>query len=257
MQFVNSAPPVHPQDGVIVISHNAGEETAYAYTAYAQARDAGLRVVAITRQGGGLPNSLETVPQEQSQTYTVSYTAVLLQLARIAHELGALDFGPEVVARIPGAVRDAIAYPGTETIVTPPRLILLYGEGPGSVTAREGALKIREASRFVAEGYDVEYLLHGSAVPLNGEDHLVAIAPPDTDGLVGAVGRAAEAAGVRVTRLTEQADLPPMLAQIPLTVRLQLLALRLATERAQNPDVVITGAWADDALWAIGVPKRP
>ncbi|HEX9123448.1 MAG TPA: SIS domain-containing protein [Actinomycetota bacterium] len=257
MHFVNWAPPVHPQDGVIVISHNAGQETAYAYAAYAQARDAGLRVVAITRQGGGLANSLETVSQEQSHTYTVSYTAVLLLLARIAHELGAADFAPDAIARVPGAVRDAIAYPGTETIPTPPRLILLYGEGPGSVTAREGALKIREGSRFLAEGYDVEYLLHGSAVPLNENDHLVAVAPPDTDGLVEAVARAAEAEGVLVTRLTETAGLPTILAQIPLTARLQLLALRLAAERAKNPDVVITGAWAQDALWAVGAPKHP
>jgi len=57
-----------------------------------------------------------------------------------------------------------------------------------------------------------------------------------------------------VTALTEPADLPPLLAQIPLTVRLQILALRFAEARAQNPDRVITGAWADPALWAIPSP---
>jgi glucosamine--fructose-6-phosphate aminotransferase (isomerizing) len=256
MHFVNWAPPVHPQDGVLVISHNAGDETAYAYAAYAEARDAGLRVVAITRQGGGLPNSLETVPQERSQTYTVSYTAALMVLARLAHELGAADFGPEVLGRVPAAVRAAIADPGTTSIPEPPRTMLLYGEGPASVTAREGALKIREASRFLAEGYDVEYLLHGSAVPLDGDDHLVALTPPDTHGLVGAVAAAAEAQGALVTHLHEPSDLPPIVAQIPLTVRLQLLALRMATERSKDPDVVITGAWADDVLWGLGAPKR-
>src|SRR3712207_7174955 len=35
------------------------------------------------------------------------------------------------------------------------------------VTAREGALKLREAARRLAEGFDAEYLLHGSAVPLD------------------------------------------------------------------------------------------
>ncbi|MFB3739221.1 MAG: SIS domain-containing protein [Candidatus Velamenicoccus archaeovorus] len=257
MQFVNWAPPVHPQDGVLVISHNAGAETAYALAAYAQARDAGLRVVAITRQGGGLPNALETVPKERSQTYTVSYTAALLLLARLAHELGAPDFGPEVVDRVPGAVRAAIEAPGTGSIAEPRRTLLLVGEGPASVTAREGALKLREGSRLLAEGYDVEYLLHGSAVPLDGDDHLLALSPPDTDGLVGAVASAAEAEGVRVTHLAEPADLPPILAQIPLTVRLQLLALRLAAERGEDPDMVITGAWADDRLWALGAPEHP
>jgi glucosamine--fructose-6-phosphate aminotransferase (isomerizing) len=45
-----------------------------------------------------------------------------------------------------------------------------------------------------------------------------------------------------------------LLAQIPLTVRLQLLALRFATQRRQNPDIVIERAWADETLWAIGAP---
>ena len=58
-----------------------------------------------------------------------------------------------------------------------------------------------------------------------------------------------------MTRLAEPSPLPLLLAQIPLTVRLQLLALRFATARGQNPDVVITGAWAEPALWDIGLPK--
>jgi glutamine---fructose-6-phosphate transaminase (isomerizing) len=41
-----------------------------------------------------------------------------------------------------------------------------------------------------------------------------------------------------------------------MTVRLQLLALRFALERGQNPDLVITGAWAADDLWAIGSPQN-
>jgi glucosamine--fructose-6-phosphate aminotransferase (isomerizing) len=122
------------------------------------------------------------------------------------------------------------------------------------VTAREGALKVREASRTICEGYDAEYLLHGSAVPLNPEDHLVALHPPDPDGFVSAVARTAEAEGIGVTRVVEPADLPPLLAQIPLTVRLQLLALRFAEEKGENPDRVIAGAWGDPALWAIGSP---
>jgi glucosamine--fructose-6-phosphate aminotransferase (isomerizing) len=132
---------------------------------------------------------------------------------------------------------------------------VLYGEGPAGITAREGALKVREAARFPAEGYDVEYLLHGSAVPLGPSDHLVAIVPPDTDGLVAAVGRAAEAEGIAVTRVHEPADLPPVVAQISLTVRLQLLALRFALERGTDPDRVIEGAWAADELWSLGAPS--
>jgi glucosamine--fructose-6-phosphate aminotransferase (isomerizing) len=55
--------------------------------------------------------------------------------------------------------------------------------------------------------------------------------------------------------VSERSDLPVVLAQIPLTVRLQLLALRFATRRGFDPDLVIDGPWADEELWAIGAPK--
>ena len=254
MRFVNWAPPVDAADAVIVISHNAGAETSYAAAAYTMGMNAGLRVVAITRRGGGLLEALETVEKERSHTYTVSYTAALLLLARLAHALGAEAYAPEVLARVPDAVHAAIAEPDTTSIPQPERALVLFGEGPSGITAREGALKVREAARMLAEGYDVEFLLHGSAVPLDSRDHLVALAPPDTDGLMAAVAAAAETEGVAVTALIEPSDLPPVLAQIPLTVRLQILALRFALERGTDPDLAIERAWADEALWSIGGP---
>jgi len=254
MSFANR-PPFAEGDGVILISHNAGTETAFAGAVWTMAMRAGLPVVPITRRGGSLPDAIETVEKETSHTYTASYTAALVQLARLAYELRAGVFTPEVLVRVPGAVRAAIAEPGTEAIARPERLLVLTGEGPASVTAREGALKVREASRSTAEGYDVEYLLHGHAVPLNASDHLVTLVPPDTQGLTAGVEVAARAAGIPVTRVEEGADLPSPLEQIPLTVRLQILALRFALERGQNPDVAIEGPWDDPGLWAIGSPS--
>jgi glucosamine--fructose-6-phosphate aminotransferase (isomerizing) len=253
MSFANR-PPFAAGDGVILISHNAGTETAFAGAAWTNATHAGLPVVPITRRGGSLPDAIETVEKETSHTYTASYTAALVQLACLAHELGAGAFGPEVLARVPTAVRAAIEEPGTDAIAQPERLLVLTGEGPASVSAREGALKVREAARFPAEGYDIEYLLHGHAVPLNASDHLVTLVPPDTQGLTPGVEVAARRAGIPVTRVEEPADLPSPLEQIPLTVRLQILSLRYALERGQNPDVAIEGPWDDPDLWAIGSP---
>ena len=253
MSFANR-PPFAEGDGVILISHNAGTETAFAGAVWTMATRARLPLVPITRRGGTMRDSIETVEKETSHTYTASYTAALVQLARLAHELGAAAFTSEVLGRVPDAVRAAIDEPGTERIAQPERLLVLTGEGPASVSAREGALKVREASRFPAEGYDVEYLLHGHAVPLNASDHLVTLVPPDTQGLTAGVEDAARAAGIPVTRVEEPADLPPPLEQIPLTVRLQILALRFALERGQNPDVAIEGPWDDPDLWAIGSP---
>jgi glutamine---fructose-6-phosphate transaminase (isomerizing) len=255
MPFANR-PPFADGDGVILISHNAGAETAFAGAAWTLATQAGLPVVPITRRGGSLPDAIETVDKETSHTYTASYTAALVQLARLAHALGADAYAPDVLGLVPSEVSAAIAEPGTAGIARPERLLVLTGEGPASVSAREGALKAREAARFPAEGYDVEYLLHGHAVPLNGSDHLVTLVPPDTQGLIAGVEDAARATGIPLTRVEERAALPSPLEQIPLTVRLQLLALRYALERGQDPDVAIEGPWGDPGLWEIGSPGR-
>jgi len=85
----------------VLISHNAGAETAYAWSAYTMGMGAGLHVLAITRQGAGLADAIETVAKEQSHTYSVSYSAVLMVLARLA---GAWEQHP--------APRGSIADPG-------------------------------------------------------------------------------------------------------------------------------------------------
>lgn len=252
MAFANRTPPLGGGDALVLISHSAGAETAFAGAAWTLATRAGLPAVAITRIGGELPDPVETVDKETSHTYTVSYTAALVQLARLAFELGATAFSPEALGRVPDSVRSAVEDPAP--VEQPERLVVLTGEGPAGVTAREGALKVREASRFPAEGYEVETLLHGHAVPLNASDHLVTLAPPDTQGLTAGVEAAARAAGIGVTHVGGSADLPVLVAQIPLTVRLQALALRFALERGTNPDVAIEGPWDDPGLWAIGSP---
>jgi glucosamine--fructose-6-phosphate aminotransferase (isomerizing) len=252
MQFVDFAPIVGPQDAIIVITHTA--ETAFALSTRAQAFSAALDVIMITKRDSGFPDAIETVDKETAETYTVSYTAALIALAVLARELGADELSDDVLQRVPTAVAAAIAEPGVDAIAQPERLLVLAGAGPSAVTAREGALKAREGARLLAEGYDAEYLLHGSAVPLGRTDRVVALSPPDPSGLVDAVARAASAEGIPVDRLVEPSDLPPLLAQIPLTVRLQLLALGFAKARRQDPDTVIVGAWSDPSMWSIGSP---
>ncbi|MET0801987.1 MAG: SIS domain-containing protein [Actinomycetota bacterium] len=252
MQFVTQAPPIGPHDGVIVITHTG--ETAYALAARALAFTGGLDTVIITKRGTAFPRTIETVDAETSETYTVSYTSALVALALIAQELGAESLSDTALSFLPNAVQAAIDDPGVEAIPRPERLLVLAGGGLASISAREGALKVREAARVLAEGYDVEYLLHGSAVPLDGRDHLVTLAPPD-EPLVEGVAGAAAAEGIGHTHLVERSTTSPVLAQIPLTARLQMLALRLAREGGQDPDTVITGAWAAETLWNTGTPR--
>jgi glucosamine--fructose-6-phosphate aminotransferase (isomerizing) len=254
------SPGPRPGDALLVISHTG--QTAYAARARADALAAGVPVVSITGAGRGWPEAIETVAPDESHTYSVSYTAALAVLARLAHELGWADGSAGQVARAADQVRQVCADPGIEEVAVPARSLAIAGCGPWGITAREGALKIREAARMLAEGFDSERLLHGAAVPYTAADGLVLLEPDaDADGLTAALGAAALAEGIPVTILgTPAADsgrLPPLLAQIPMTVRLQSLAERFARLRGQDPDSAIVGAWDEPALWRMGAPAQP
>jgi glutamine---fructose-6-phosphate transaminase (isomerizing) len=240
-------------DAVIVITHTA--ETVFAVRTRAAAIAAGIPVVSIVGVGRtDWPDAITTVGPERSETYTVSYTTAVAVLARLAGELGGPDHD---LAGTAAAVRSVLAAPGIDTIPMPARSLAIIGAGPWGVSAREGALKIREGARMLAEGFDAERFLHGNAVPYTASDGLVLLLPAssaaDPDGLVEALGAAAAAEGMQVSRLGDGDDqLGPVLGQIPVTVRLQLLADRFATLRGQDPDVAIVGAWAGKDLWTAG-----
>jgi glutamine---fructose-6-phosphate transaminase (isomerizing) len=261
MEFAKRA-PLRAGDGVIVLSHTG--ETAYARAARARALGLGAETLSLTAVGVGWPEAIEVTEKERSETYTRSYTGALAVLALIAGELGAEGLAPEALVAAADAADAVLAEPGIEDVPEPERLLVLAAAaGPAAVTAREGALKLREAARLAAEGYDAEYLLHGSAVPLDERDALVLVGPGE-DGLLSELAKAAEAEGIAVGRLGEEgapargAEAGPpadeLMAQIPLTVRLQLLALRRAEQGGHDPDIVITGAWGADALWNVGAP---
>jgi len=248
-------------DALLVISHTG--ETAYAAKARADALAAGVPVVSITGTGRAWPEAIETVAPDESHTYTVSYTAALAVLARLAHELGWPGGSAEQVAQAAAAVRHVCEEPGIDGVAVPARSLAIVGCGPWGITAREGALKIREGARMLAEGFDTDRLLHGGAVPLTAADGLVVLEPAaDPDGLTAALGSAAGTervpvavlAAAEVPEAAGPGPLPPLLAQIPMTVRLQLLAERFARLRRQNPDVAITGAWDAPELWQMGAP---
>ncbi len=239
-------------DGVVVISHTA--ETAFSRSCRRLALERGLPTLSITGRDAGWPEAIETVPRERSETYSASYTAALTVLARLAVGLGQPSFEPARIDELADRA-EAAAGEGVPDVAEPERLTVLTGAGPAAITAREGAVKLREAARVPAEGFEAEYLLHGSAVPLGPGDGLVALQPgDDRSGLMRAITRAAIAEGIAVTELGEPPGLGSALAQIPLTVRLQALAAGWAERRGVDPDHVIVSAWADDELWTAGAP---
>jgi glutamine---fructose-6-phosphate transaminase (isomerizing) len=239
--------PLRAGDGVIVLSHTGS--TAYARAARKRALDIGAQTISITATGVGWEEAIETGDKERSETYTRSYTGALAVLSLLAGELGAEGLGPEAVATAADATEAAIAQP--DEIPEDRRLIALAGLGPYAVTAREGALKLREAARQLAEGFDAEYLLHGNAVPLTSEDLIITLGGGQ---FVERLAGVARAAGVRTVELAQTEPGDELMAQIPLTARLQLVALRRAEAGGQNPDKVIVSPWDDEALWETGAP---
>ncbi|GAA0470870.1 hypothetical protein Ade02nite_34110 [Paractinoplanes deccanensis] len=235
---------VRPGDAAIVLTHTG--RTAHALRSRRVALDAGIPLVSITGPDCDWPDAVRTPIAETSETYTVSYTAALTVLAGIAHQLGAPGLDPAAVRQTASRVREVLAEPGIDAVPLPARAMAIVGPGNWAVTAREGALKIREGARILCEGFDPDRLLHGAAVPYSASDTLLALAPSDE--LTAGLAHAARVTGMGVFILRgEEGD--GLLAQIPMTVRLQLLALRFARQRGQNADVAITGAWADHALW--------
>ena len=234
-------------DAVTVLTHTG--QTAYARHSRDLARDAGAPVVSITGPDSDWPDAVRTPVAETSETYTVSYTAALAVLAQIAHHLGAEDTGPDALRETATRVRAVLAGQ-VDAVPIPARAMAIVGPGDWSVTAREGALKICEAARVLCEGFDPDRLLHGGAVPYTGADALLVLQP---DPLTAALAEAARREMVPVTTLTEDTwTASALLTQIPMTVRLQRLALHFAGQRGQDPDVVIVGAWADGGLWRLG-----
>ncbi|MFI1992305.1 hypothetical protein [Actinoplanes sp. NPDC020271] len=239
-------------DAVVVITHTG--ETPYALRARRITLDAGLPLVTIAGPEAQFPDAIRTPVVEASETYTVSYTTALVVLAQLAHHLGAPGLGRRAIRATAERVAAVLAFPGLTGVPIPGRAMAITGPGAWSVTAREGALKIREGARILCEGYDPERLLHGAAVPYTAADTLLVLQPSaDPDGLTAALAEAARRENIHVATLTEpETGLPDLLAQIPMTVRLQLLALRFARMRGQDADVAVTGAWADPSLWRLG-----
>jgi glutamine---fructose-6-phosphate transaminase (isomerizing) len=253
-EFGRHAEGLRSHDAVIVISHTA--RTSFAIAAREASLRSGAEVLSITGIGGGWPEAIEAVAMEQSDTYTVSVTAALMVLLRLADELGLRGLSTSALLAAVERVGSVVETTDVPAIRPPTRALVLVGVGAGAVSAREGALKLREAARVLAEGYGSEYLLHGSAVPLGRGDALLLLGPAtDPDGLLSALGEAAHAEGLAVASLDEPAIEHPILAQLPIIVRLQLLALSFSRARATDPDKAIVGNWSDEAIWAIGRPS--
>ena len=271
--FVTYPRPLGPDDALIAISHRGSKR--YGAAAIARAREAGARIVGITGLGSPMEGPevvLGTAPSERSSTHTASYSANLAALALVAAALGErngrdMSALRRAVADLPANVTTLL---GHEDEVRPVAAALaargrmtLAGGGPNAVTAREGALKVKESSYLSAEGFELETLLHGGLQAVEAGDVAVVIAAhgPALERARDAM-RALSIIGARLVaiadeRVVEQIPtdeattviafpavpeaLSPALAVVPL----QLLAAFTADLRGTNADIFR----ADDPIY--------
>ncbi|HZS91457.1 MAG TPA: SIS domain-containing protein [Chloroflexota bacterium] len=271
--FVTYPRPLHDDDALIIFSHR-GSKT-FGNLAIERGAAAGIPVIGITGQDSPMagPNLvIATAPQEKSATHTASYTANLAAMAAIAVALGE-QRGEDMSSigaglhRVPEAMEAMLERENElrlhASALAGRKRLVLAGAGPNAVTAKEGALKIKESCFITAEGFELETLLHGGLQAVHEGDLAVVIAANGP--AIGRTGDAARALSLIGTQLVLVADesiagiiappggamvvgfpsvpeqISPMLAVLPL----QLLAAFTSQALRTNPDAFR----ADESLY--------
>jgi glutamine---fructose-6-phosphate transaminase (isomerizing) len=244
--------------GVVVLSH--GGTRRYSREALKRVKAGGGTGVVITGKGPEAPEeadwTLRTVDQESSGAHTVSYTAALALLAKLACAAGgkaeiarSIDGVPDMLAFLLGqeSWEDMAARYGEK------RCYWFVGGGPNTATAWEAALKMSEASHAPAVGFNCEQFLHGAWAALERDDVVFVIAPPGpSHERCLAAARVAREVGAPVVALAREDDrelaalasetiaLPEvdeLLSPILTIVPLQLFIYHTAVHRGVNPDL--------------------
>jgi glucosamine--fructose-6-phosphate aminotransferase (isomerizing) len=193
--------------------------------------------------------------EETSWAHTVSYTTALCAaLVLLRHWAGVppLPAGSDdpltemVVAAL------ALENPIVESVerFAERSTIVVLGSGPANVTAREAALKLREAAgRFVATG-GVEEFLHGMIPSVSDRSAVLAVTGTPFERARAEQGlNAVRELGAETLLIDSSGGPPaddvlvlpalaPSLALIPQVIPFQLLAYWLATSEGRNPDVM-------------------
>jgi glucosamine--fructose-6-phosphate aminotransferase (isomerizing) len=252
--FVTYPIALRSDDAVIVISHRGTKQ----FTTQVLERACAAHVPAILVTGQGAHEApagaevLRTCHQDRSPAHTVSYTSALSLLALLLADVaGDARLRQEVLA-LPALLAEALH---GETAVREiaeryrnRQRIYFVGGGPHALTAREGALKVKETSYLISEGFATEQLLHGPLQAIDADDVIVAIAPagPSLARLHDLFAAAAEIGAARIAIVSDQSldadatiaipSTRESLSPIVSTLAVQLFAYWSAVARGKNPD---------------------
>ena len=265
-EFYSYPPALSPEDAVIVISHR-GTKT-YSFLALELAKSCGAFTLAVTSTNPGprirvADLEINTVEQERSAAFTVSYTSALTVLAMIAANLGGSPGGTDPAALrarlqdVPGQIAQALAKEeeireAAERFQSASRF-LTVAWGPNTANAYEAALKMKETSAVDCEGLQTEQILHGPFCSVN-QDCLVTLVAPPGPGYQRSldIARASRAVGAPVWALVQQGDdqlsaeagnafelpeMPELWSPLVYVAPIQLFTYHLALARNAHPDL--------------------
>ena len=265
-EFVSYPPPLNADSAVIVISHRGTKRYSYEALEMAKKRRALTVAISSTNPGPRIKKGdilLQTVEQERSAAFTVSYTTALTMLGMLAANMAAVRGDAEGPAElrqlsfVPSAIAEVLELQDQVKQAAQRfrnrKRFLFTGWGPNTATAYEAALKMKETSYTSTEGFQVEQILHGPFVGTDRGCMLTLIAPlgPGHQRSVD-IGRAAKELGVPVWSLVQEddrelndlsaeffamGDLPELWTPLVYVVPLQLFTYFIALHKECNPDV--------------------
>lgn len=265
-EFCAYPPHLNADDVVIVMSHRGTKQ--YSAQALELARNAGAKTVVFSGIGSSARSDLANVIirtsiPDQSSAFTISHTSALAGLAMLSAEVGASNGRGDALAlqqelrRLPELLEAAFSHDSEIRLLAQStkdsERFYFAGWGPNASTAYEVALKIKESSYLVTEGFQLEQYLHGPFVATHPGCVVIFIVPPGvgrgrTINLINATNET----GAHTVAIVDEGDseiqglvnsyvsMPPMseaLTPIVYLTPLQLFTYWLAVEANRNPDV--------------------
>jgi len=217
---------------------------------------AGATGIAVTNDPGSpLAELAQTTIElgagdERAVPATKTFTSELAAFAIVAEALGEVPWGSEDWAALPSALTDVLenlepARRVAEGLAGAEGLISV-GRGYLFSVALEAALKLKETTSLLAEGYSAADLRHGPVAVIERDFPVLAFSAPGP--AAGDMNELTEwlalTRGARIYKAAPRADaqlpLPPgvpeALMPIPAVVRAQQVAHELALHKGMNPD---------------------
>ncbi|HEY8338254.1 MAG TPA: SIS domain-containing protein, partial [Egibacteraceae bacterium] len=241
--------------GYLAVAVSQSGRTPEIVTVTERLRAAGAATVAVTNEADSpLAAAAEALVdlgagEEQAVPATKTYTATVAAFAIIAEAFGECPWGEADWQRLPAAVAEVL-----DDDDRPERAAQVLADVPGTITvgrgfmfstALEAALKLKETTSILAEGFSAADLRHGPIAVIEQEFPVIAFTAPgpaaaDMAALIGEVrergAHVLEAAVDRDVDLPLPDGLAEAFVPLPAVVRAQQVARALALLRGLDPD---------------------